>query len=1159
MITYSKHIIAFVILLFSYHLSFSQFFKSSEVPVDIVVSFKNHSVQSAAKETFFNSLTVKNNINRSENLTLNITVPQGWNVIGSEKMELLLGPLDSVIIPVRIAVGSNVKGDIGYSVIASVSDNRGNTVKNEYCFVKIPRETDLNIRILDRLAYLDPISKSVQFSLRIANRGNRDEPITVLLDGNRRLVIGENRNDIISYDYVIAPYTDTTLTYRAELSDSEELGRNLYGLNASFTTIDTLLRSTLWFKKIESSIKNNISPSEKPLSIEIIGQGLLDVSQKPVVSLFVEGKTLFKNDTEIDYYYRNFRSSEMEDFYEYSRIKLGAKFKNLYVELGDNYKGYEAITRGRGGAITYQSSKTKTEFIANKNLRSDINNFGGQFSYDINTKLKFLTGAFYSMGEGSTFDSKLAYIGSNFTVGKVHHFQTLAGYNLFTSENNNETTSNEFGAEFNYGSTIGSVQTSIRSKYGSPNYYSTYGGRLNIVANSLWSINPNNRLLFYYVENNTNRGSVFVDRQGKIEHQYIYSPAILVFYSPAIKQYRIEGLQNFTANSYFSSTNYQMILGARFSNLARTFTVSPKVEFAFAKITNNPFNTDTRNDMLSYQYFSLNYRDRSFNILGFYTSGPRTAFDQMLYANLNRPNRKLQFMPAFDRFVYKDIVRIYAGISYTNDVVAKSSYTNITGQVYWHLPKGWRIYALGVYSLQNRTNIMEISETYQNFYIEASIRKEFDLQQPRVKFYDVDLIFFKDFNGNSVQEPNEPGIRNVLLTINRESENIYGRIPGDFNSAELLSDNLGRVRLEKIPEGRYSISYNPVGAEAGTYSKAIENAEINIDRNGNYYFPFVEKNKVFGEIVLNRSRLSGLGNIDLSNVRITVTDSHGRTYSTLTNKNGNFELFAPITDEYIVNINNIFYENFDLRQNNFLVQFNGYKQFEVNFVFDEKVRRINFATSDSDAGSGVQQVRRTTISGTVKDANSQQPVRAKVNLINTRTNTAVTSVNSSATSGEYTMSFIAGDNYLLEVVADDYWYLSENLVLEQITTFMNIGRDVLLKPVTVGSSINLNIRFDINSSFLAPESVAELNRLIRQLKENPTVRINIQGHCDNLEALNQPGIALERANVVGKYLVENGFSNFEIKSLGNTDPLSIDETEEGRAQNRRISIVVVSR
>ena len=236
------------------------------------------------------------------------------------------------------------------------------------------------------------------------------------------------------------------------------------------------------------------------------------------------------------------------------------------------------------------------------------------------------------------------------------------------------------------------------------------------------------------------------------------------------------------------------------------------------------------------------------------------------------------------------------------------------------------------------------------------------------------------------------------------------RIPGDIGNIELMSDYLGRVSFENIPNGVYKIQYNPIGKDAGTFSKAFEDLTVNLDKNSVIYVPFVEKNKVFGKIVLNRSRLSGLGRIDLSNVRITATDSQGRSYSTLSDKNGDFILFAPITDEYILSVNNIFYENFDLRQNNFIVQFNGYKQFEVNFVFDEKVRRINFAATDPELQAGVMQVRRTTISGSVKDANTLQPIRARVNLINTRTNAVVTSTNSSAISGDYTLNFIAGDN-----------------------------------------------------------------------------------------------------------------------------------------------------
>ncbi|MDY0201783.1 MAG: OmpA family protein, partial [Tenuifilaceae bacterium] len=116
-----------------------------------------------------------------------------------------------------------------------------------------------------------------------------------------------------------------------------------------------------------------------------------------------------------------------------------------------------------------------------------------------------------------------------------------------------------------------------------------------------------------------------------------------------------------------------------------------------------------------------------------------------------------------------------------------------------------------------------------------------------------------------------------------------------------------------------------------------------------------------------------------------------------------------------------------------------------------------------------------------------------------------------------------------------------------------------LKPISVGSKVELNIRFEANSAHLAPESVAEINRLLRQVKNNPEIRLEIQGHCDNLEAIQNPDVGYERAGAVAKYLIENGFSNVEVKDMKNSEPISTNDTEEGRIQNRRIDVVVVKK
>lgn len=1169
---YITKIIFLFVMLISPKALHSQFFRYTETPIDIDANFALHSLESTSRETFFNSLTIKNNANRTESFTLNITVPQGWKVIGPEKMELQLAPFDSLIVPLRVAIGSVVRGDIGYSVIASITDNRGNTVKNEYCFVKIPREVDLSVRVLDRIAYFDPELGISEFTILCKNQGNREEPISFLFDGKNYLGIGRGGNKKFSQDVIIKPYSDSTFTFPVRLLNDEVYGRSSFGLELVTATVDTTLTTNIWFRKVDSEYLNYIPYNEKPLVVDVIGQGLLDANRKPTISTTIEGKVLFNGDNDVYYYYRNFTSRTREDFYLNNRMHIGTNLGKYQIEIGDNYRSFESNLFGRGGYFKYESETIKTEWLVNKDSRLNIDNYGGAFYYNFDPDFFVRAGGAYSINKTTDFESKLGILGGGFTLFKYHKFNGFAAINLINRELDGVRNHTEFGGQINYTSKIGRFSNQMRIRYASPLYFSPQAGRFKLHVSSHFQQSKKLRLSLYFNDNNTSRPLInnnitesinsSAGRLGRFEGVFQASPTVQVFGGPGVESFRWEGLKNFASGEYFQSIGYKFSLGARIRTTTGTTVIVPKFEIARVYLQNNPFvDNDGRSGKraFNYQFFSLNFRSRYLNVLAFYTTGPKSVIDQINYVQFSKPNRRLQFMPAFDGFLYKDVVRGYLGVSYSNDIVSGSSFSNITGQLNWYLPHNWKIHGLLVYTIQSRTTPQDVVEKYQNLYLEAGVRKEFDFNQPRVKYHDIEFIFFKDFNGNSIQDVNEPGIKNIMVNITKESTDIIGKIPGDIYTIELLSDNLGKVYVDRIPEGRYKIQYNPVGVDAGTFTKAYGDIELHVNRSGSYFFPFVEKNKVFGKIILNRSRLSGLGKIDVSNVRITATDSQGRSFSTLTDRNGEFVLFAPVTDEYILSINNIFYENFDLRQNNFVVQFNGYKQFELNYVFDEKIRRINFATSGSELQGGVQQVRRTTISGKVQDANTLQPLRARVNLVNTRTNTVATSTYSNAISGDYTMSFIAGDDFLLEVVADDYWYLSENLVLQQITTFMNLTRDVLLRPIAVGSSVKLNISFDINSSFLAPESVAELNRLLRQIKNNPSVKLEIQGHCDDLEALQRPAVALERANAVAQYLIENGYSNIEIKGLGNTVPAASNDTEEGRERNRRIEVVVLSR
>lgn len=1170
-----KHIFVILLLILPSHLCFAQYFLYNDTPPNIVAHFLQHSIQSSAKQSFFNTLSLKNKVNRSETFTLNITIPEGWSVIGESKMELTLPPLDSIVIPLRIAVGSKVRGDIGYSVIASLTDSKGNPIRNEYCFVKIPRKTELSIKYISRIFFLDPLLKSSEFSVTVQNKGNREELVNFLFDGNRVLGVGtgDQKDALYSSDVTIPPFSDSLFTFKVLLKQDEQFGKKTFGLQAKVSTIDTTYQNTLWFRIIDSSTKNEISSTEMPLRFELYAQGLADINNKPNYSLLLEGKTLFNGRSELYYHYRNFSSRNRDDLYVNNRMYLGANIGPWTLEAGDSYRNLESSMYGRGGYLSFNNQRVKAEVMATRNLQSDVDNLGGSLTYHFSPNLFLESGVAYNISQKENYNSKLGFVGTGFTINRQHSFFIQSSFNQLQRELNNKKNYNEHGFQVNYSSTVGPFTSYLISRFGSDLLSSPYAGKFELLSNINWKINNSNQLVLLYNENRIKQTAIqdtaflnlgeLITREGKLQLRHFVSPNVEVFGGPIVENNISTGLNSFPQNKQFKNINTKASIGARLKNSANTVIITPSFEFAMAKILDNPFadiSADLDRKSFFFHHLTLSMRTRSLMVMAFYTSGPRSTFDQINYLRTGNQTRKIQFLPSFDRFIFKDIVKLNLGLSYSNDMILKSTYSTLNGLLNLYLPKNWELQFLGVYSLQKRLNVQELIETYQTLYLEVGIKKDFNINQPRVKYYDLELGFFKDYNGNFIQEENEPGIKNVLVSFEKISSDVKGFIPGDFSTGELLSDNLGRVKLVKVPEGIYKINYNPIGKEAGSFTKASEDLELVVNRSGKFFFPFVEKNKVFGKIVLSRSRLSGLGKIDVSNVRITATDSKGRTYTTLTDKNGGFVIFAPITDQYVVNINNIFYENFDLRQNNFKVQFNGYKQFEVNFVFDEKIRRVNFSPSSQDAQlANVLQVRRTNLRGSIKDESSLAPIRARVNLINTKTNSVLTSMYSSSQTGDYSISFMADDNYLLEVLADGYWYHSENLNLNQVTTFLNTTKDVVLKPIAIGSKIELNIKFMINKTDLEPESVAELNRLLKLLKDNENIKIEIQGHSDDLEALNNAQISEERAKVVARYLIENGFSNLQIRGFGNTVPIASNDTEDGRTANRRVEIEVVSK
>jgi len=205
----------------------------------------------------------------------------------------------------------------------------------------------------------------------------------------------------------------------------------------------------------------------------------------------------------------------------------------------------------------------------------------------------------------------------------------------------------------------------------------------------------------------------------------------------------------------------------------------------------------------------------------------------------------------------------------------------------------------------------------------------------------------------------------------------------------------------------------------------------------------------------------------------------------------------------------------------------------------------------------------TYVKGIIKDAQTKQPLEAAVEIIDLEKDLPVYQDYSSAQGGDFLATLTSGKNYGLNISKNGYLFYSENFSLANLRNNKPYNIEVLLEPIAVGNKVILkNIFFDTNRFDLQPESMAELKKLVGFLQVNPTVKIEISGHTDNVgnDMANQT-LSENRAKSVYQFLVNHGIAADRLvyKGYGKTQPIAPNTTEDNRAQNRRTEFKIIAK
>ena len=199
--------------------------------------------------------------------------------------------------------------------------------------------------------------------------------------------------------------------------------------------------------------------------------------------------------------------------------------------------------------------------------------------------------------------------------------------------------------------------------------------------------------------------------------------------------------------------------------------------------------------------------------------------------------------------------------------------------------------------------------------------------------------------------------------------------------------------------------------------------------------------------------------------------------------------------------------------------------------------------------------------GRVYDKKTKEGLPSSVELTDINTRQLISKLQTDE-DGNYLVTLPIGKDYAFNVNRKGYLFYSENYNISTTAPDSTFQADIPLQPIESNAHIILkNVFFDTKKTELKPESITELDNVVKLMNENPTIKILISGYTDNVgKPADNVILSKGRAVAVVNYLLGKGIKNerLSFKGMGETNPVAGNKTEEGRALNRRTELSIVS-
>lgn len=931
----------------------------------IQITFVKKKVEYGPDSTYFNVCKVTNKTSETVEGEFRVRIPIGWGLIGDPSKIIQLKPGETKIFPVRLTISSEAVGGVAYTVDASISSNEG--IYSGATYIKIPLTSEWEMYVDRHTIYFNEYFDEQEFNVTIKNKGNAEELVKLDFTIGKLLEIEGQKEEEV---YVLVPaYTDTILTYKVKRSSLNEdevysykqiWNESLIGVTAQ-SGLGERYGESIHFTDLDNQYIHQRQETASPLNLDLSVYNLLSTVQ-PRVNASLFGEIQFRGDHDLGYIFqaRNlfYASYGFENYFQAANnLTFNVNYQwrdKIRAQLGEinNYSMHSLRGWGVKGSYNFdKNTKISASYITGKyypmwgtNLR-----FDSRFK-----KIGFHVGATYEENGYLFYDAISPELGISFPVAKNHLFRFVAmGTQSVYDQNQGvgsplDTTVLGFSYTASYTGMVKKFRFGVNTRNDQFNYLRVRPGH-RVTGYVRYMINDKSRINGTAQFNSIEASKLLFNSyyNGSYNGQQIYR---LSYSNRVTNKISFEtGPTGRILNRFQIDTNAVVI--SDFTNYfvgVYTLTrirfdqfkmLTPTLSAGATSFRDHLADADTLSTMPTVN-LGISYTARSWGASANYIYGPNFFLTQGFFDYDITSFETIHFRGHFARFMNKRKIKFTAYGNYYLRLPTNRQNFAVSARFDFYLPKGWSAYVTGNLFTNSIDNELNGVVAHRNFSLNFGLRKSIDIAQPRVKYHNMKLICFSDLNGDGIRDDNEPLLSNIKIKISKNLD-LAGPNQARFGEQELVTDPNGELEVVDLPEGNYLLDFKTLENLGTLYNKNGNTQDLLISENTTLYIPYVESYRVKGRVVLKRDEYSSLGLINANGIRVMAIGLNGDVYSALTDSEGHYSIDIPQGGAYTIKVNNIFGEEFEIDKEEFIIHFNGFTSFNVDFTFFESKRKMN--------------------------------------------------------------------------------------------------------------------------------------------------------------------------------------------------------------------------